>query len=94
MAYSDRIAMIYIVRTVLQFQYINGCNSWYGLNFDPTPQSKGGSKKMLSQTTVNELNPVFAGDLSGTSARRIAGKGKCRLKEALASRNSNRSSSV
>jgi hypothetical protein len=38
---------------------------------------------MLSQTTVNELNTIFAGELSVTSTKRRSGKWKCKLTETL-----------
>jgi hypothetical protein len=38
---------------------------------------------MLSQTTVNELNTIFAGELSVSSSRRRSGKWGCKLTETL-----------
>lgn len=38
---------------------------------------------MLSQTAVNELNTIFAGELSATSAKRHFGKWECKLTETL-----------
>ncbi len=38
---------------------------------------------MLSQTTVNELNTIFAGELSVPSTKRRTGKWECKLTEIL-----------
>jgi hypothetical protein len=38
---------------------------------------------MLSQTTVNELNTIFAGELSATSTKRRSRKWECKLNETL-----------
>jgi len=52
-------------------------------HYDRTPQSFGGSKKMLSQTTVHESNAIFAGEFSATSTKKRAGKWVCKLPESL-----------
>ena len=38
---------------------------------------------MLPQTTVNELNTIFAGELSATSTKRRSRKWECKLNETL-----------
>ncbi len=38
---------------------------------------------MLSQTTVNEISTIFAGELSVTSTKKRIGKWECKLTETL-----------